>query len=88
LGRLGDFTFWLLVLRYKYAYGACFFEKKNVFSLGARRPPYTGGSKKLYLALDLKRKKRKRKKEKEKKRARKRNLQERDARSRCYSSAR
>jgi hypothetical protein len=70
-------------MRYKYAYGACFFEK-NVFSLGARRPPYTGESKKIIFGVGLKKKKRKEKKRKEpEKRA-----HERDARSRCSSSSR
>jgi hypothetical protein len=73
-GRLGDFTCWLGVLRYKYAYGACFFEKKCFF-FGCTEAPYTGGSKKLYLALDLKRKKKKKKKKKEEKRARKKSPQ-------------
>jgi hypothetical protein len=56
------------------------FLKKMFFSLGARRPPYTGGSKKIIFGVGLKKEKKgkKEKKEKEKKkRARKRNLQER-----------
>ena len=64
---LATWGFYLLawVLRYKYAYGACFFEKKCFF-FGCTEAPYTGGSKKLYLALDLKRKKKKKRKRKEK----------------------
>ena len=67
LGDLGDFTFWLLVLRYKYAYCACFFEKKMFFLVCTEDPLHRRGSKKLYLALDLKRKKKKKKKEKSQK---------------------
>jgi hypothetical protein len=52
------------VLRYKYAYGACFFEKK-CFSFGCPEAPYTGGSKKIIFGVGLKKKKKKkRKKEK------------------------
>jgi hypothetical protein len=59
-----------------------FLKKKCFFLWVHGGPPYTGGSKKIIFGVGLKKKK------KEKKRARKKSPQERDARSRGYSSAR
>jgi hypothetical protein len=66
-GDFFDFTFWGFWCCDMSMLMAPAFLKKNVFSLGARRPPYTGGSKKIIFGVGLKKKKRKRKKKSPKK---------------------
>ncbi len=56
--RLGDFTCWLGCCDISMLMAPAFLKKK-CFSWGARRPPYTGGSKKIIFGVGLKKKKRK-----------------------------